>query len=246
MSIELRPTAQAQAFRPEPMALDVRYEDPHLLVLNKPAGLVVHPAPGHWSGTLLNGLLQAYPGAVSLPRAGIVHRLDRDTSGVMVVAKTREAMQGLVAAIAARTVSRVYRAIVWGTVQPDEQDVQAPIGRDPRSRIRMGVVSSGKERPARRCACCSARPAATAPWSAGSTRDARTRSGFTWPTWGIPWSGTASMAALLPSAWCARPCTLTNWPLSTPARVSRCRWTYRCRLIWPRPGRLSVHSDRMP
>jgi 23S rRNA pseudouridine1911/1915/1917 synthase len=145
VSIELRPTAQAQAFRPEPMALDVRYEDPHLLVLNKPAGLVVHPAPGHWSGTLLNGLLQAYPGAVSLPRAGIVHRLDRDTSGVMVVAKTREAMQGLVAAIAARTVSRVYRAIVWGTVQPDEQDVQAPIGRDPRSRIRMGVVSSGKE-----------------------------------------------------------------------------------------------------
>lgn len=144
ISVALRPTAQAQAFRAEPLALDIRFEDEHLMVLNKPAGLVVHPAPGHWSGTLLNGLLYHHPGAADLPRAGIVHRLDRDTSGVMVVAKTRLAMHALVGAIADRSVHRVYRAIVWGAVSTAEQEVQAPIGRDPRSRIRMAVVASGK------------------------------------------------------------------------------------------------------
>ena len=144
VSVQLLPTAQAQAFRPEPMVLDIRYEDEHLMVLNKPAGLVVHPAPGHWSGTLLNGLLAYHGGAAHLPRAGIVHRLDRDTSGVMVVAKTQESMRGLVGAIAERAVHRVYRAIVWGTVKADGQEVDAPIGRDPRSRIRMAVSASGK------------------------------------------------------------------------------------------------------
>jgi len=144
VSVRLVPTAQAQAFRPERMALEWVFEDEHLIVLNKPAGLVVHPAPGHWSGTLLNGLLDHHAGAAVLPRAGIVHRLDRDTSGVMVVAKTREAMQALVGAIAARNVRRVYRAIVWGAVSLDEQAVEAPIGRDPRSRVRMAVVASGK------------------------------------------------------------------------------------------------------
>ena len=144
VSVQLLPSAQAQAFRAEPMALDIRYEDEHLAVLNKPAGLVVHPAPGHWSGTLLNGLLAHHSGAAGLPRAGIVHRLDRDTSGVMVVAKTQEAMRGLVDAIAARAVHRVYRAIVWGTVRADLQKVDAPIGRDPRSRVRMTVLASGK------------------------------------------------------------------------------------------------------
>ena len=144
VSIRLMPTAQAQAFRPEAMPLDVRFEDEHVLVLNKPPGLVVHPAPGHWGGTLLNGLLAHHLGAAVLPRAGIVHRLDRDTSGVMVVAKTLVAMQALVRAISAREVRRVYWAIAWGSVAPDEQEVQAPIGRDPRSRIRMAVVGSGK------------------------------------------------------------------------------------------------------
>ena len=144
VSVELRPTAQAQAFRPEPMRLDVCFEDAHLIVVNKPAGLVVHPAPGHWSGTLLNGLLAHHAGAAALPRAGIVHRLDRDTSGVMVVAKTLVAMQGLVRAIAERRVQRVYLAIAQGTVGAQEQEIEAPVGRDPRSRVRMAVVSSGK------------------------------------------------------------------------------------------------------
>ncbi|HWP12442.1 MAG TPA: RluA family pseudouridine synthase, partial [Ramlibacter sp.] len=135
--IELRPTPQSQAFRPEPMALAVVFEDEHLLVVDKPAGLVVHPAPGNWSGTLLNGLLARDDKALLLPRAGIVHRLDKDTSGLMVVARTRAAMDALVQRIAAREVARQYvalahRAWAGGTVR----HVEAPIGRDPRNRLR--------------------------------------------------------------------------------------------------------------
>ena len=144
-TLELRPTPQSQAFRPEPMVLDVVFEDDHLLVVNKPAGLVVHPAPGNWSGTLLNGLLARDPGARLLPRAGIVHRLDKDTSGLMVVARTRAAMDALVQRIAAREVSRQYVALAhrpWGG--GPVRHVDAPIGRDPRNRLRMAVVESGK------------------------------------------------------------------------------------------------------
>ncbi len=139
--LELRPTPQSQAFTPQAMALDVVFQDEHLLVINKPAGLVVHPAPGNWSGTLLNGLL-AFDKAISLvPRAGIVHRLDKDTSGLMVVARTRAVMDLLVQAIAARIVSRQYLAVAhkpWSG--PTHQTVDAPIGRDPRNRLRMAVV----------------------------------------------------------------------------------------------------------
>ncbi|RYF75405.1 MAG: RluA family pseudouridine synthase [Comamonadaceae bacterium] len=140
-AIELRPTPQSQAFRPEPMPIEVVFEDEHLRVIDKPVGLVVHPAPGHWSGTLLNGLLALDPKAVLLPRAGIVHRLDRDTSGLMVVARTRAAMDALVAAIAARSVTRQYFAIghkAWSG--PSPRQVDAAIGRDPRNRLRMAVV----------------------------------------------------------------------------------------------------------
>ena len=94
--IELRATPQSQAFKPESMALNVVYEDADLRVIDKPAGLVVHPAPGNWSGTLMNGLLGLDPALMELPRAGIVHRLDKDTSGLMVVARTRAAMDALV------------------------------------------------------------------------------------------------------------------------------------------------------
>jgi 23S rRNA pseudouridine1911/1915/1917 synthase len=139
--IELRPTPQSQAFRPEAMDIVTVHEDEHLRIIDKPAGLVVHPAPGHWSGTLLNGLLALDPKAVLLPRAGIVHRLDRDTSGLMIVARTRAAMDAMVALIAAREVKRQYLAMghkPWeGTVA---RQVDAPIGRDPRNRLRMAVV----------------------------------------------------------------------------------------------------------
>ncbi len=145
LQITLKPTEQSLAFRPEPMALDIVYEDDYLLIVNKAAGVVVHPAAGHWSGTLLNGLLAHHTGALTLPRAGIVHRLDKDTSGLMVVAKTRLCMDALVHMIAAREVSRQYLAIGTGQWLGDpERRVDAPIGRDPRNRIRMAVVELPK------------------------------------------------------------------------------------------------------
>jgi 23S rRNA pseudouridine1911/1915/1917 synthase len=142
IELELVPTDESRAFRAQPMALDVVHEDEHLLVIHKPAGLVVHPAPGHWSGTLLNGLLARDAGAAALPRAGIVHRLDKDTSGLMVVARTLPAMTALVRALAERRVSRRYVAIAHGEVAA--ASIEAPIGRDPASRLRMAVVRGGK------------------------------------------------------------------------------------------------------
>jgi 23S rRNA pseudouridine1911/1915/1917 synthase len=145
VAIELRPTPQSQAFKAEPVPLDIVHEDEHLLVVNKPAGLVVHPAAGNWSGTMLNGLLARDAKAASLPRAGIVHRLDKDTSGLMVVARTRIAMDALVRMIAARDVSRQYLALAHRPWEgKGERTVDAPIGRDPRNRLRMAVVESGK------------------------------------------------------------------------------------------------------
>ena len=141
LQLELQPTPQSQAFKPEAMDLAVVYQDAHLMVINKPAGLVVHPAPGNWSGTLLNGLLALDPKIAEVPRAGIVHRLDKDTSGLMVVARSRLAMDALVQAIAARSVSRQYLAVghkPWSAAAT--VTVQAPIGRDPRNRLRMAVV----------------------------------------------------------------------------------------------------------
>lgn len=139
----LKPTAQSQSFAPEAMDLPVVFEDEHLLVVNKPVGLVVHPAAGHWQGTLMNGLLAHHPGAMQLARAGIVHRLDKDTSGLMVVGKTVLACTALTRAIAAREVHRQYKALVWGQ-PPASLRIDAPIGRDPISRVRMAVVASGK------------------------------------------------------------------------------------------------------
>ncbi len=145
LRIELKPTPQSQAFKPEAMALDVVFEDEHLLVINKAAGLVVHPAPGNWSGTLLNGLLARDPQAGLLPRAGIVHRLDKDTSGLMVVARKRQTMDALVAMIAERSVSREYLALAHGAWRgPAARQVDAPMGRDPRNRLRMAVVDLEK------------------------------------------------------------------------------------------------------
>jgi len=143
ISVVLKPTAQSLAFVPEPMDLPLVFEDEHLMVVNKPAGLVVHPAAGNWTGTLMNGLLAHHAGAVDLPRAGIVHRLDKDTSGLMVVGKTLVAVTALSRAIAAREVSRQYLALVHGLV-PEAFSVTSSIGRDPATRVRMAVVPSGK------------------------------------------------------------------------------------------------------
>jgi len=144
VEVALVPPAHERAFAPEAIALDVVYEDADLLVLNKPAGLVVHPAAGNWSGTLLNGLLAHHPASATLPRAGIVHRLDKDTSGLLVVGKTLQSVTALVRAIAAREVQREYQALVHGRVPSQPFRIDAPLARDPQSRVKMAVVGSGK------------------------------------------------------------------------------------------------------
>jgi 23S rRNA pseudouridine1911/1915/1917 synthase len=144
VEIELVPTAESRAFKAEPVQLPIVFEDDHLLVLDKPAGLVVHPAAGNWSGTLLNGLLAHHAAAATLPRAGIVHRLDKDTSGLMVVGKSLQAVTALMRAIAAREVQREYLALVHGQLADAFLHIDRPLARDPQSRVRMAIVASGK------------------------------------------------------------------------------------------------------
>ena len=138
---------EEQAFKPESIDLSIVYEDAAILVINKPHGLVVHPAAGNWSGTLLNGLLHHYPAIGGVPRAGIVHRLDKDTSGLMVVAKTLIAQTDLVRQLQARTVKREYLALVWGTPRVAGK-VEASMGRHPRDRIKMTVTENASSKPA--------------------------------------------------------------------------------------------------
>jgi 23S rRNA pseudouridine1911/1915/1917 synthase len=142
-----QPAPEDTAFTPEAMELNIVYEDEAILVINKPAGLVVHPGSGNWSGTLLNGLLHYCPQLVSVPRAGIVHRLDKDTSGLMVVGKTLEAQTDLVRQLAARTVKREYFALVWGTPRLSGT-VDSPISRHPTERTKMAVSNAPMAKPA--------------------------------------------------------------------------------------------------
>jgi len=133
---------------PEAIALDVLYEDDWILVLDKPAGLVVHPAPGNWQGTLVNALLHHWHGprpGLDPARPGIVHRLDKDTSGVLVVAKDAATLAALAAQFRARTVTKQYVAFVWGRIRQDRGTIAAPIGRHPVHRKRMAVRASGRE-----------------------------------------------------------------------------------------------------
>ncbi len=136
----------------EDIKLDILFEDDHLLVVNKPAGMVVHPAPGHWQGTLVNAVLfhcgRELTGIGGVRRPGIVHRLDKDTSGVMVVAKTYDAHQGLTAQFADHgrngPLSRRYLAISWGMPARKKGRVEAPLGRHPHNRLKRAVVSAEK------------------------------------------------------------------------------------------------------
>lgn len=130
------------ASRPEPMSLDVVYQDDSLIVIDKPAGLVVHPAAGNTHGTLLNGLLHAFPELASLPRAGIVHRLDKDTTGLMVVARSLTAHNSLVTQLQERSVSREYEAMVFGRFTGGGS-IDLAIGRHPQHRQKMAVVNVG-------------------------------------------------------------------------------------------------------
>ena len=128
---------------PQKIALDILFADKHLLVLNKPVGLVVHPAAGNWDGTLQNALLNYDPELDTLPRSGIVHRLDKDTSGVMVVARSLKAHASLVDQLQTRSMSRVYEAVVKGETPP-AGTIHAAIDRNPRDRKKMMVRKSGK------------------------------------------------------------------------------------------------------
>lgn len=140
LCVELEPLGRCD---PEPIPLNLIYEDADLLVINKPAGLVVHPGAGNPRGTLQNGLLHLDPRLEQLPRCGIVHRLDKDTSGLMVVARSSGAHRALVEQLQARSVKRIYRALVDGQTPPEGR-VDAPIGRHPRQRTRMAVVTDGR------------------------------------------------------------------------------------------------------
>jgi 23S rRNA pseudouridine1911/1915/1917 synthase len=143
------PPAPPETLIPEPIPLEVVYEDAHLLVLDKPAGMVVHPGAGQSASTLAHALLAHAPSTAGVGgprRPGIVHRLDKGTSGLLVVAKSQQAYLGLTAELAARRVSRRYLALVHGLVRQPEGIVDAPIGRDPRHRTRMAVLQAGKGR----------------------------------------------------------------------------------------------------
>jgi len=144
--LDLNAELEAQGtWEPEEIKLDIVHEDEHLMIINKQAGLVVHPAAGNQTGTLLNALLNHVPGLINLPRAGIVHRLDKETTGLMVVAKTLEAHTDLVEQLADRTVSREYEAVAVG-VMTGGGTVDAPMGRHPTQRKLMAVLSSGGKR----------------------------------------------------------------------------------------------------
>ncbi len=142
-----RPVPVAASPQPQAIPFTILYEDADLIVLDKPAGLVVHPAPGNQDGTLVNALLahcgDSLPGIGGEKRPGIVHRLDKDTSGVMVAAKTEVALATLSAAFAARDLDRRYAAVAWGVPAPTKGEIEGAVGRDPRDRKRMAVVASG-------------------------------------------------------------------------------------------------------
>ncbi len=142
--VEPEAAPEVSAYLPEDIALDILHEDDTIMVINKPAGLVTHPGSGNWTGTLLNALLHHAPQVANVPRAGIVHRLDKDTTGLLVVAKTLQAQTDLVRQLQARSVKREYLALVEGCVMGDGI-VEAPIGRHPAQRIKMAVVGNGKE-----------------------------------------------------------------------------------------------------
>ena len=143
IALDVPPLENAAAQAAEDIPLTIVYEDEAILVINKPAGLVVHPGSGNWQGTLLNALLHHAPQLAGIPRAGIVHRLDKDTSGLLVVARTLEAQTDLVRQLQARTVKRHYLALAYGSIACDGV-VDAPIGRHPVQRTKMAVVGGGR------------------------------------------------------------------------------------------------------
>ncbi|HEY3523875.1 MAG TPA: RluA family pseudouridine synthase [Candidatus Limnocylindrales bacterium] len=152
LELDVPPPEDAPHLTPDPtIPVRVVYEDPAVLVVDKPAGLVVHPAPGHWDGTLVNALLArspegeaAFGGIAGVRRPGIVHRLDRDTSGLLMVARNDAAQSSLMAQLKARRVKKTYLALAAGSPEATVGRIEAPLGRDPRNRQRIAVVPDGR------------------------------------------------------------------------------------------------------
>ena len=142
------PPPEPLDIRPENIPLEIVYEDEDLLVVNKPRGMVVHPAPGHYSGTLVNGLLYHFAGALSgingVARPGIVHRIDKDTAGLLVVCKTDRAHQGMADRLKVHDIERVYHAIVYGNPKEEEGTIRAPLGRSEQDRKKMAIRPDGR------------------------------------------------------------------------------------------------------
>ena len=149
VTLEVPPAEIPYHLEPDPtIPVDAVYEDDDILIVNKPSGLVVHPAPGHWRGTLVNALLARgdhYGGIAGVARPGIVHRLDRDTSGLIIVARNDAAQAGVMAQLKARRVRKTYLALAQGSVAASVGRIEAPIGRDPKERKRMAVVADGRQ-----------------------------------------------------------------------------------------------------
>jgi 23S rRNA pseudouridine1911/1915/1917 synthase len=143
--LQILPATQSSAAQPNLLPLDILYEDDDFLIVNKPAGMVVHPAPGHQNDTLVNALLGRYPKLRGLEgdmRPGIVHRLDRDTSGLLIVAKNLRMQAALIEQMKHRQIEKRYLALVEGNVAPDKGSIDAPIGRDPRHRQQMAITAT--------------------------------------------------------------------------------------------------------
>ena len=227
-----QPSDEMKAYTAEPMDLDIVYQDNDILVINKPAGLVVHPGSGNWSGTLLNGLLHAYPHIGQVPRAGIVHRLDKDTSGLMVVAKTVMAQTDLVRQLQVRTVKRRYIALVQGEIDSDGV-IDIGIGRSPQDRLKMAALIGNSGKAARTFYQSmgfwrfKTNPIPSS--CASSNQAAPTKSASTCSTVAIHWSAINCMArkkARAVQLWqayqplAAKPCTPINLDSFIRARVT--------------------------
>lgn len=145
IQITLPPDPQNTAYQAENLPLEIIYSDSDIAIINKPFGMVVHPAAGNWSGTLLNAVLHHFPQCNEVPRAGIVHRLDKDTSGLLVIAKNLEAQHALVQQLQNRSMERKYLALAWGKT-PTQKVIHAAVGRDVKDRLKMSILTKhGKE-----------------------------------------------------------------------------------------------------
>ncbi len=177
------PEAVEAEITAQEMPLDILYEDEDVILINKPKGMVVHPAAGHYEGTLVNGLMhhcrEQLSGINGVMRPGIVHRIDMDTTGVLIVCKNDLAHNSIAEQLKVHSITRKYYAVVFGSLKDDEGTIHAPIGRHPNDRKKMSINSKTARTPSPIIKCCNVFTDIHS-WSAGSKQDARTRSGFTW------------------------------------------------------------------